>query len=54
MMADGSAVTLGAGDVNIQLGGMHQWWNYYEEPFVFFCVMVGIESDEERGAPATS
>jgi mannose-6-phosphate isomerase-like protein (cupin superfamily) len=54
MMADGSAVTLEAGDVNIQLGGMHQWWNHYEEPFVFFCVMVGIESDEEPGAPATS
>jgi mannose-6-phosphate isomerase-like protein (cupin superfamily) len=54
MMEDGSTVTLQAGDVNIQLGGMHQWWNHYEEPCVFFCVMVGIESDEDPGAPASS
>jgi hypothetical protein len=53
MMEDGSAVTLEAGDVNIQLGGMHQWWNHYGEPCVFFCVMVGIESDEEPGAPTS-
>jgi mannose-6-phosphate isomerase-like protein (cupin superfamily) len=51
MMEDGSAVTLEAGDVNIQLGGMHQWWNHDAEPCVFFCVMVGIESEEEPGAP---
>jgi hypothetical protein len=52
MMEDGSAVTLEAGDVNIQLGGMHQWWNRYEEPCVLFIVMVAIESDEVPGMPA--
>jgi len=50
-MEDGSAVTLEAGDVNIQLGGMHQWWNHYGEPCVFFCVMVGVESDSPPGVP---
>jgi len=54
MLDDGSAVTLEAGDVNIQLGGMHQWWNHYGEPCVFFCVMVGIESDDEPGAPTSA
>lgn len=45
-MDDGSSVTLQAGDVNVQLGGMHQWWNRYEEPCVFLLVMIGVASDE--------
>jgi hypothetical protein len=51
MMEDGTSVTLEAGDVNVQLGGMHQWWNHYEEPCVFAVVMVGVPSDEEAGVP---
>jgi hypothetical protein len=51
-MEDGSEVTLEKGDVNIQLGGMHQWWNRYEEPCVFFIVMVAIETDEIPGMPS--
>ncbi|HXA34470.1 MAG TPA: cupin domain-containing protein [Acidimicrobiales bacterium] len=46
MMDDGSSVTLRAGDVNVQLGGMHQWWNRYAEPCVFVLAMVGANSDE--------
>jgi hypothetical protein len=38
--------------VNIQLGGMRQWWKRYEEPCVLFIVMVAIESDEVPGMPA--
>lgn len=45
-MEDGSSVTLRAGDVNVQLGGMHQWWNRYEEPCVFLLAMIGVASDE--------
>ncbi len=44
-LEDGSSVTLTKGDVNIQLGGMHQWWNHYDEPCVFLLVMLGVESD---------
>jgi mannose-6-phosphate isomerase-like protein (cupin superfamily) len=45
-MEDGSSVTLRPGDVNVQLGGMHQWWNRYDEPCVFLLVMIGVASDE--------
>jgi hypothetical protein len=51
LMEDGSSVTLGPGDVNVQLGGMHQWWNRYEEPCVLVIVMVAVESDEKPGVP---
>jgi hypothetical protein len=51
LMEDGSAVTLEAGDVNVQLGGMHQWWNRYEEPCVLLIIMVGVDSDETPGVP---
>jgi hypothetical protein len=51
LMEDGSSVTLGPGDVNVQLGGMHQWWNRYEEPCVIAIIMVGVESDERPGVP---
>jgi hypothetical protein len=51
LMEDGSSVTLGPGDVNVQLGGVHQWWNRYEEPCVIAITMVGIESDERPGVP---
>jgi Cupin domain len=50
-MEDGSSVTLGPGDVSVQLGGMHQWWNRYEEPCVLVIVMVAVESDEAPGVP---
>jgi len=53
-MEDGSSVTLEAGDVNVQLGGMHQWWNRYEEPCVFVIAMVAVESDDEPGMPGSS
>ncbi|HEX4246118.1 MAG TPA: cupin domain-containing protein [Acidimicrobiales bacterium] len=46
LMDDGTSVTLKAGDVNIQLGGMHQWWNRYDEPCVFVLAMIGANSDE--------
>jgi hypothetical protein len=51
LMEDGSAVTLGPGDVNVQLGGVHQWWNRYEEPCVLAIIMVGVDSDETPGVP---
>jgi hypothetical protein len=51
LMEDGSSVTLGPGDVNVQLGGVHQWWNRYEEPCVLVIVMVAVESDEVPGVP---
>jgi len=49
LMQDGSAVTLEKGDVNIQLGGVHQWWNRYVEPCVLVIVMVGIEDEDPPG-----
>jgi hypothetical protein len=49
LMEDGSSTTLEAGDVNVQLGGMHQWWNRYEEPCVLAIIMVGVPSDETPG-----
>ena len=49
LMEDGSSVTLDAGDVNVQLGGMHQWWNHYGEPCVLVIVMVGVPSDDPSG-----
>ncbi|MGO8859706.1 MAG: hypothetical protein ACLQRH_02915 [Acidimicrobiales bacterium] len=49
-MQDGSVVTLEQGDVNVQLGGVHQWWNRYEEPCVLVIVMVGVEDEEAPGA----
>jgi hypothetical protein len=52
LMEDGSAVTLEAGDVNIQLGGMHQWWNRYAEPCVIAIIMVGVLSEELPGVVA--
>jgi quercetin dioxygenase-like cupin family protein len=53
LMEDGSAITLEAGDVNVQLGGVHQWWNRYQEPCVLLVVMVGVDSDEPPGVPAS-
>jgi quercetin dioxygenase-like cupin family protein len=53
LMEDGSSTTLEAGDVNVQLGGMHQWWNRYEEPCVLAIIMVGVPSDEEAGVLIT-
>ncbi len=44
LMEDGSSVTLDAGDVNVQLGGMHQWWNHYGEP----CVLVDRDGRASR------
>jgi hypothetical protein len=52
LLEDGSAVTLEAGDVNIQLGGMHQWWNRYDDPCVLLIVMVAVPSDEVPGVAA--
>ncbi len=49
IMSDGSSVTLQTGDVNVQLGGMHQWWNHSGAPCVFLIVMIGVESDHEPG-----
>ena len=49
LMEDGSTVTLEPGDVNIQLGGMHQWWNRYAEPCVIAITMVGVPSEEIPG-----
>ena len=54
LMEDGSTVVLEAGDVNIQLGGMHQWWNRYAEPCVIAIVMVGVPSDEAPGVATAS
>ena len=54
LMEDGSAVTLEAGDVNIQLGGMHQWWNHYGEPCVIAIIMVGVPSEEIPGVMVTT
>ena len=51
LMEDGSSVTLDAGDVNVQLGGMHQWWNHYDESCVLAIVMVGVPSDDPPGMP---
>jgi hypothetical protein len=33
----------------VQLGGVHQWWNRYEEPCVLVIVMVGVEDEEPPG-----
>jgi hypothetical protein len=49
LMEDGTSSTLDAGDVNVQLGGMHQWWNRYDEPCVLAIVMVGVPSDDPPG-----
>jgi hypothetical protein len=49
LMEDGSSVHLGSGDVNVQLGGLHQWWNRSSEPCVMVILMVGVESDEPPG-----
>ena len=54
LMEDGTAVTLQAGDVNVQLGGMHQWWNRYLEPCVIAIIMVGVPSEEIPGAMVTT
>ena len=54
LMEDGSAVTLEAGDVNIQLGGMHQWWNRYGEPCVIAITMVGVPSEDSPGVKAAT
>lgn len=54
LMEDGSSVTLEAGVVNVQLGGMHQWWNRYDEPCVLAVVMVGVPSDDPPGIPDSS
>jgi quercetin dioxygenase-like cupin family protein len=54
LMEDGSAVTLEAGDVNIQLGGTHQWWNHYGEPCVIAIIMVGVPSEEIPGVKAAT
>ena len=52
-MGDGSVVTLEKGDVNVQLGGVHQWWNRYEEPCVLVIVMVGVEDEEPAAGCST-
>ena len=48
-MEDGSSVTLRQGDVNVQLGGVHQWWNRSADPCVLLIVMVGVPSEETPG-----
>ena len=48
-MEDASSVTLRQGDLNIQLGGNHQWWNRSSEPCVLLIVMIGVSSDETPG-----
>jgi len=49
IMEDGSSVTLRQGDVNVQLGGVHQWWNRSASPCVLLIVMIGVPSDETPG-----
>jgi len=49
LMEDGTSAHLRAGDVNVQLGGLHQWWNRSTEPCVLVIVMVGVEGDEPPG-----
>ena len=49
LMEDGTSTTLEAGDINVQLGGMHQWWNRYDEPCTLAIIMVGVASDEVPG-----
>lgn len=48
-MEDGTSVTLRQGDVNLQLGGNHQWWNRSSAPCELLIVMIGVTSDEEPG-----
>jgi len=51
-MEDGSSARLAAGDVNVQLGGLHQWWNRSGAPCVMVIVMIGVESPHEPGVVA--
>lgn len=48
-MEDGTSVTLRKGDVNVQLGGNHSWWNRSSEPCVLLIAMIGAISDETPG-----
>ena len=44
-LEDGSTTKFGAGDMLVQLGGMHAWRNEGSEPFVMAGVVVGVESE---------
>jgi len=48
-MEDGTSARLVAGDVNVQLGGLHQWWNRSAGPCVMVIVMLGVPSPFEPG-----
>ena len=41
---DEETVTLNTGDVLIQNGTIHAWFNPYDEPCRFLCAMVGAEN----------
>ena len=51
LQLDTGEVTLNAGDVLIQGGVMHAWYNPFDEPARFIGVMVGTEMDEQAFAP---
>jgi mannose-6-phosphate isomerase-like protein (cupin superfamily) len=44
MMLDEETVTLSAGDMLVQNGTMHAWFNPYDEPCRFLAVMLGAEN----------
>ena len=48
MMEDGTETVVHAGDVVVQLGGVHAWWNKGPNDFVASFVMVGVEPTESR------
>lgn len=45
LLEDGSSTVISAGDMLVQLGGMHRWRNDGTERFVMAGVVVGVKSD---------
>lgn len=45
LLEDGSEVPIEAGDIYVQLGGVHAWRNDGDVPFVMVSVITGIVTD---------
>lgn len=51
MRLDDQMVTLGAGDVLVQRGTVHDWINRYDEPCVIAFVLIDAKPVEHDGQP---